>query len=215
MNLKYYLTIFLISGFYIISTGQESLVSISSYPAKSKAPTQVKSSGPFLSLPFIEDFSSTNLYPDPDKWEDAHVLINNSFPLNQLGYGVATFDAIDSTGQIYEDAKTSAFTADHLTSRSLNLDLGGDTSVYLSFFYQPQGLGDAPEPTDSLVLEFFTPQTNRWIWIWSQPGSQSHDFKQVMIPVRGALFMQAGFKFRFRNYATLADSYNPGLKVQC
>ncbi|MCD6346095.1 MAG: hypothetical protein J7L96_01615, partial [Bacteroidales bacterium] len=166
-----------------------------------------------LSLPFIDDFSSTRIFPDQSKWIDYLAYINNSLPYHQPGYGVASLDAMDSTGAIYADANTSGFIADYLTSRSIDLNVGADTSVYLSFYYQPQGLGDQPEPEDSLILEFFAPEIKRWVWIWSKAGSSLADFKQVMIPVRGAIFMKNGFQFRFSNRASLANAFEPSLKT--
>ncbi len=197
-----------------VSSGyaQEQLSSIGYYPAQKRGPAPSLKSDHLLQLPFIDDFSSTKIYPNGQQWMDNQVYINNSFGKLTLGYGIATLDALDSTGAIYSHANISGFDADQLTSQPIDLDLGADTSVYLSFYYQPQGYGDAPEAQDSLILEFFAPQTNKWVWIWSTPGSPGHDFRQVMIPVRGAIFMQQGFQFRFKNRASLANAYEPSLK---
>ena len=32
-------------------------------------------------LPFFDDFSQSNLYPDSTKWTDNNVLVNDGFPL--------------------------------------------------------------------------------------------------------------------------------------
>ena len=192
---------------------QEQLRSIAANKLQKTQVSQVKSQAEDLELPFIYDFSATQVFPNQNRWIDNYVFINNSFPIDQPGYGVASFDAMDSTGAIYEDANTNGFIADHLTSRSINLDVGADTSVYLSFYYQPQGLGDEPEPEDSLSLEFFAPGENKWVWIWGKAGSAVQEFKQVLIPVRGAIFLQSGFQFRFSNRASLANAYESSLKT--
>ncbi len=116
-----------------------------------------------LPLPFFDDFTSGRVYPDSRRWIEKAVFVNNSFCVLPPNQWVATFDALDSTGNIYGDAVSAPFIADRLTSRPLRLDsvfspvtakLTPADSLYLSFYYQPQGLGDAPEVGDSLALAF-------------------------------------------------------------
>ncbi len=118
---------------------------------------------PLLTLPFFDDFTASRVFPDAHRWVEKAVFVNNSFCYLPPNQWVATFDALDSTGNIYGIASPSPFKADRLTSQPLRLDsvflpvpakLGPDDSLYLSFYYQPQGLGDAPESGDSLVLTF-------------------------------------------------------------
>jgi hypothetical protein len=195
---------------------QERLASVGSYPAlqQKQTPSALKSAlSDTLSLPFLDDFSNPSVYPDSSRWINGQVYINNSFGYHQPTYGVATFDAMDSTGAIYKTATVESFPADELTSRAINLFLPADTTVYLSFYYQPQGLGDAPEPEDSLVLEFYAPDLKQWDRVWSAPGSGVTDFKLTMINITDSRYLQDGFRFRFRNYASLAPAYEPSLKV--
>jgi hypothetical protein len=172
----------------------------------------LKSAGSImLELPFFDDFSRSHVFPDPGKWSDRHVFINNDYPVNPVSAGVATFDVIDHKGAIYEHASIWPFIADQLTSRSINLShLPGD-SIYLSFFYQPQGMGDIPQVHDSLRLEFYSPLSGQWKVVWSVPGDSLHDFRLVMLPVTDPDYLREGFRFRFSNLATLADNrFNPG-----
>ena len=172
----------------------------------------LKSTGPvMLELPFFDDFSQSQVFPDPEKWSDRHVFINSDYPVSPVSIGVATFDAIDHTGAIYEHASIWPFIADQLTSRPINLSrLPGD-SIYLSFFYQPQGIGDIPQDHDSLRLEFYSPLTEQWKIVWSVPGDSLHDFRLVMLPVTDPDYLLEGFRFRFSNIATIADNrFNPG-----
>ena len=116
-------------------------------------------------LPFFEDFSHSDLYPDSTKWTDNNVLVNDGFPLCPPNRNGATFDVLDANGKVYNYAISNAFVAEYLTSARIRLDsimepepraLTPADSVYLSFYYQPQGNGNAPEAQDSLVLQFGT-----------------------------------------------------------
>jgi hypothetical protein len=139
-------------------------------------------------------------------WLDSYVYINNSFGINPPTIGVATFDGINEFGRAYSFVQNAHGIADYLTSKPLNLAYPASDSIYFSFYYQPQGLGNAPEVNDSLVLEFWSPQNKRWHWMWSEPGSNLQSFRQVIIPVTDEQFLQRGFQFRFRNYANLSGN---------
>ena len=116
-----------------------------------------------LLLPFYDDFSTSNIYPDQDLWQGRSVFVNKDFGYMPINIGVATFDAIDSIGKVYSNATSAPFMTDVLMSQQIRLDsiFSSDPrpielydSLYLSFFYQPQGVGDAPQLQDSLILEF-------------------------------------------------------------
>jgi hypothetical protein len=164
-----------------------------------------------LELPFIEDFSDGPQKPNPVKWLDADVLINSDYPIKPPSIGVATFDGLDGYGKPYA-ASISQGSADTLTSSPINLRYQSGDSIYLSFFYQPKGLGNFPEYVDTFQLEFKNPNDTVWRYAWSSKGEdfpQSYqDFKQVMIPIRDTAYLKKGFQFRFRNYAQLNGSYD-------
>lgn len=116
-------------------------------------------------LPFFDDFSHSYLIPDSTKWTDNNVLVNDGFPLCPPNRNGATFDVLDANGKVYSYSISNAFVAEYLTSARIRLDsilepepraLTPADSVYLSFYYQPQGNGNAPEAQDSLVLQFGT-----------------------------------------------------------
>jgi hypothetical protein len=142
------------------------------------------------------------------KWIDNHAFVNNTMSINPPTYGVATLDGIDSIGHPYNFANANAQgIADYLTSYPINLQ--NKTNVFLSFYYQPQGLGNSPESEDSLVVEFYAPHPiDRWYHAWSVSGSEVHPFKYVSIPVIFDHFLKKGFQFRFKNYATLSGSFD-------
>jgi len=124
-------------------------------------------------IPFIEDFSNYTGYPDTALWIGNQAYVNQSFAVNPPTIGVVTLDAVDEKGRIYEHATKTpqTFGADTLLSKPIRLDsifspipreLTVADDISFCFLYQPGGgddttwvnLGDAPEPYDSLVLEF-------------------------------------------------------------
>ncbi|MBE0639735.1 MAG: T9SS type A sorting domain-containing protein [Bacteroidales bacterium] len=166
-----YLFYILLSMIWVNSlNGQEILTGLSENPliiGKNENPANVKSSvfvKPVpVKLPFFDNFKQQSFYPDTSHWMDNDVFINNDYPLFPPTWNVATFDAIDANGSIYGEANFLQFVADHLTSKPIRLDsvfspqpalLTPADSVYLSFYYQPQGRANDPQVQDSLVLEF-------------------------------------------------------------
>jgi hypothetical protein len=158
-----------------------------------------------LELPFFDDFSKNSEFPDNELWTDTYAFINNSYSDNPVSIGIATLDAINSEGTLNGETGTP-FPSDYLTSMPINLNYPGRTDIYLSFFYQPQGLGDEPEEWDSLIVEFYSPSRNEWRQVWSTEGRPAEPFNQVFIPVSDTIYQQTGFRFRFMNYASLPKS---------
>lgn len=157
-----------------------------------------------LELPFFDDFSGHSFYPDPGKWIDDYVFINNTYSDKQITCGIATFDALDSKGRLYENASPSEFRADQLTSQPINLNYTPADNIWLSFFYQAGGLGDSPEPDDSLTLQFLAPDENIWYSIWKANGTTDKTFRPALIRITDPRFLKSGFQFRFVNYASLS-----------
>lgn len=157
-----------------------------------------------LSLPFFEDFLEYSPLPVSERWVDAQVYINNTMPVGQVSRGVATFDALNERGRPYDTVSNAALRyADSLTSQVFDLSdiLPGD-SVYLSFFYQPQGRGFSPEASDSFML-YFRASNGQYRKQWSVAGSTVQPFRQVMIAVTDTAFFYNGFRFRFVNKASI------------
>ena len=159
-----------------------------------------------LDLPFLDDFSTSRVIPDPELWTDRQAYANNDFCIDPPSIGVVTLDCLDENGSIYTHAVSEPWTfeADALSSRTIRLDYPASDSIYLSFFYQSAGLGDDPEESDSLLLDFWSPSDSAWINVWAVPGEPLTPFEQVMIPVRDNRFLTPGFRFRFRNLASIA-----------
>lgn len=154
-------------------------------------------------LPFFEEFVQESILPNPNKWQDQLVYINNHLAKEPISRGVATFDALNMHGTPYDTTNRNVSVyADTLTSNSFDLSSYniGD-SLYLSFFYQVQGLGFRPYTEDSLMLYF---KDNNLVWrkIWSTNRDNAIDFTQKFILVNDASFFHDEFEFRFINKAT-------------
>ncbi len=140
--------------------------------AKKWAPKQRSEAA--LKLPFVDDFSDYTGYPDDRLWNDRQGFVNTGFAVLPPTLGVVTLDVLNEYGQVYPHATHHTFPADTLTSQPIRLDsnfvqhrpMQVADSLYLSFYYQPGGgsrdpeaggweiIGDAPEHSDILVLEF-------------------------------------------------------------
>ena len=224
---------------------QERLTGIAGNRVLEKASRDIstqKAASVTLILPFFDDFRNASVYPDASRWQGKSVFINNAFGYLPPNQGVATFDALDSTGNVYAGAGDFSFKADELTSQPIRLDsvfspdkaaLSPADSVYLSFYYQPQGVGNAPEKQDTLLLAFKYPtgdstiidgkKTPQYEWktVWKSEGSDlqtfktihGHYFAQVMIPITDSSLFYDGFQFRFYNYVSIASSSTPSWKT--
>jgi len=168
--------------------------------------TKSTQSADTLELPFFDDFSDSYIYPDSKRWEDKFAFINNTYSVKQISSGVATLDALDSDGRLYETASSFVFEADHLTSKPINLNYNSDDNIYLSFFYEAGGLSDKPEPGDSLVLQFWAPAEQEWFRIWKAPLNETNGFRPVIINIADSRFLKKGFRFRFINHASLSSA---------
>jgi len=159
----------------VFLSGQEIISGLSGNPVVERHYEKVKNVEQYKSgflkhdpllLPFYDDFSELTVYPDSSLWLDDEAYINATFPVYPVNFGVATMDAIDARGRVYLEATPFTFLADRLTTKPIRLDsvfdpdlgemkkLSPADSIYLSFYYQPQGRGDVPLLHDSLVLEF-------------------------------------------------------------
>jgi hypothetical protein len=190
--------------------------------------TRTLSEDDTLGLPFKDDFTllptDGNGVPlalaDPNKWKNSRtVWVNNGMGINPPSVNVATFDGLDSLYQPYE---TSQILVNGFTDKleSLPIDLSLDwvalnerNSVYLSFFYQWEGNGEAPDPTDYLQLEFLNKDT-----VWEQidrfvPGDTPdntvfHYVNEKVDTVGKNKFFHKGFQFRIRRYGRKSGPFD-------
>lgn len=165
-----------------------------------------------LSLPFFEDFTDNDPYPNSERWADHYVYINNTMGRNVISRGVATFDALNEKGDVYYDTITAntLIYADSLTSQAIDLSVHQPSdSVYLSFFYQRKGFGFSPKPADSLML-YLLKSNGEWQKVWSLQGDTAQaPFMQVMVRVSDTDYFNNHFQMRWINKATkgISDSH--------
>lgn len=205
---------------------QEVLLPLQSRPV---AP-QSKSVTTVATIPFFDDF--VGAMPAPQRWQPGGVTVEDGHGLQPPTVGVATLDALDASGHLYEQAVTSLFPADTLCSQPIRLDsLSATDSVVLSFYYLPGGgqgnlwerVGDGPDVTDSLFLDFYRATDSSWVTVWFREGvtvdslvaSTGRDWQYVEVAITDSVFFDSTFRFRFRNLCSLPVTAKPGLAGNC
>jgi hypothetical protein len=160
-----------------------------------------------IELPFFDDFSYNSVFPDETKWLERNVYINDNYGINHPTVGVATFDALNDSGDLYYFPDTaSIMNGDTLTS--LYIDASGylvEDSLYLSFFIQGGGIGNTPQEKDSIFLQFKYKgaDTTYWKTVWSRIGEQMEYFEPVFVPINEQGFISDSLQFRFINKFSL------------
>ena len=208
---------------------QEVLLPLQSAPV---APSAQKSTPEAVALPFFDDFSSPATTAQNFHLSPFTFHLSDGARLLPPTVGVATLDALDASGNLYPGASTAVFPADTLASLPIRLDsLTAADSLVFSFYYLPGGgegnlwerIGDAPDPQDSLLLEFYRPADSSWSVVWSRGGVEVDSlvaatglhWQYVAIPVVDSVYFDSLFQFRFRNFCSLAATSKPGLVGNC
>lgn len=204
MSFKHYLIFSFLTCISISLIAQEKLIEIPvNLRYKNVEKPVTKSNKKPIGLPFIDDFSTTDVYPDPNLWEDQYAYINKLMAVDPPTIGVATLDGLDDEGQPYQGFSVDNAPCDTLTS--VAIDLGGYSTsddIYFGFFYQAGGYADYPNPNDTLILEFKHEAGWDTIWKAIKIDENLEDFKQVSIRVSDSVkYLVDNFQFRFRNYA--------------
>jgi hypothetical protein len=208
MTMKKYAFISLL----LIFLGQYSLAQFQVIPLpKVQNPKPSAAKVAALSLPFFDDFSTSFNTQDPTKWEkNGGVFINNTFTTNHPTLNVATFDGLKADGNPYDFSNSFATgTTDTLTSLSIDLSKNNlSDSLYLSFYYMAQGLGERPDTQDSLRVQFYT-NGGKWETVWVDSGKViSNKFIQKLIPIRRQIYLHGDFKFRFQAFGRRSGQFD-------
>ena len=165
---------------------------------------------------FRDNFMYDSRRPDTTMWDlslNPGVYVNRGWATAPINLGVCTFDGLNQLGLPYDELSSvnSSMLCDVLTSR--HFDLSGYTvadSVYLSFWWEAQGKGYAPNQVDSLQLQVNIPAWNTagevWKTIWFMEGynpvGTDTSFHVAMVKLDTSIYFVDGFRFRFRNYAS-------------
>jgi hypothetical protein len=171
-----------------------------------------------------DDFSYDSHIPDtllwnrdavqPNNGNYSGVFINRGWAIAPIDIGVCTFDGLDFAGMPYDPlaGTSSVAPADFLTSNWFNLSSKTPAdSVYIRFFWQAQGRGYAPNAADSFMLQFNYPAIgNDWETVWFQtgytPSFSDTNFHVALVKLDNPAYFANGFRFRFRNYASICGS---------
>ncbi|WP_448518336.1 T9SS type A sorting domain-containing protein [Rhodoflexus sp.] len=173
-----------------------------------------------LSLPFFEDFSTNNKpwihkgrpdEPDTSRWvRNGGTFVNNTIAVNPPSFNVATFDGIGANGRPYDFTNIFAVgMTDKLESKRIDLDtLRPQDNLFLSFFWQAEGLGEQPDEEDYLALEFLD-RNNNWVRRWQQNGgAPGTAFRYVILPINTTNFLHKNFRFRFIRFGRQAGAFD-------
>ena len=209
--------------------GQEVLT-----PVRHQLLPSTKDSPEVLTLPFFDDFSNVSM--SQRLWQVGGTFVNEGYAPLPPTIGMATLDAFDAAGHLYPTATGQLFSCDTLASLPIRLDsvftpyqraLSAEDSIYLSFFYLPGGgygnlwerIGDIPEGSDSLILEFFDATNGTWNQVWGIGGCAADtlfahtgrywQFQDICISEQK--YLNANFRFRFRNYCSLTNLNKTGM----
>ncbi|MES2565652.1 MAG: T9SS type A sorting domain-containing protein [Bacteroidota bacterium] len=173
-----------------------------------------------LDLPFFDDFSYAykSPYPSAANWVDSNVYVNTGFGIAPITLGVATFDGLNKKGYPYKIGNPVNYSesSDTLLSRPINLEATSThiyspaDTIYMSFYYQAAGNGEAPESNDSLCLDFYKARQKVWKKVWGvkgyNPSSSDTAFYRVRVPIADTSYCDSLFQFRFRNKGTASGS---------
>lgn len=187
-------------------------------PKRSDTPGARTKAQPVLTLPFWDDFTkSYGPYPDTMRWENSYsVWVNNGMAINPPTLNVATFDGLDSAGLAYNENEVllNGFT-DTLTSQRIDLSetvlpLADRGTVFLSFFYQWRGNGEAPDPQDYLLVEFKY-DSAKWepvLTLKADDTFKPDTFYTAIVKVDNEKFFDSDFQFRIMSYGRQSGPYD-------
>lgn len=212
-------SIFLVSGLF----AQEHLIDVSGItPVVEEPSTKAAIVSDTLHPPIFDDFSYYATTPDASVWINGGVYVNYTYPIGPPSVGVATFDAVDLQGNVYDHLNTTPQKADSLRTRQLWINSSQIDSTFVTFYYQPQGNGNAPEYDDSLVLKIIGEDLDTVIW--SAHGCDYHsfnndslsnnpatdttlNFKLVHLQLKNVMFFDRLIHLQFENYASITGDY--------
>lgn len=191
----------------------------------SAQPAKKIQTAPFDTMPFFDDFhyAYKSPYPSAAHWKDSSVYVNTGFPIAPLSIGVATFDGLNKGGYPYSltAPESVSASADTLTSRPINIETNpsgtitydaANDSIILSFYYQAEGNGDAPESGDSLCVDMLNRATGHWVNMWGikgyNPDFPDTNFHYARILINNQQYLDTLFQFRFRNKASASGAFD-------
>lgn len=158
-----------------------------------------------LQLPFLEDFSASELVVNNLMFQDSGgTFINNRYCVNPPSFNVASFDGLNYQGVPY--TTTNEFERDKCdTLVSAPINLQNKNNVFFSFYWQAQGNAVPQVSADSIHLMFYR-NDNTWNKVWAQNGQLLNDFKFESIEL-DSNYLHSGFKFKFESFGNRSGMY--------
>jgi hypothetical protein len=167
------------------------------------------------SLPFWDDFSfADGIYPQDTLWENSKaVWITRGVGANAPSIYSATLDGVNENGNQYSPDLLQNGYRDTLTSRAIRLDevpASQKARTYLSFYYQWQGNGEAPENTDYFQLDY---KNADGVWveqfrIYPKSYFDRTVFYDTAVAIGDDSFFHDNFQFRFLAYGRNSGAYD-------
>ncbi|NIR94110.1 MAG: S8 family serine peptidase, partial [Gammaproteobacteria bacterium] len=151
-----------------------------------------------LGLPFFDDFPTAGV-PNPGFW----INVDGEVTTNAMNPPAPTPTVLQLDGHPNG--------GDFVTLLPVDLTAAQGQGYLLSFHYQPQGIGNAPESGDSLAVDFLN-DLGQWKTVRAWPGTGVVPFVNEIIsidsenPGPGATFFHSAFQFRFRNMGTSSST---------
>lgn len=146
--------------------------------------------------------------------KNSGVFINDTYPVNPLTKGVASFDGLNQYGKPYSLVGNAVRYCDTLTSVAINLEGQAASGVNLSFYYQAGGnaiqLLPNPNEGDFFEVQFKSP-SGKWESKWQKQNPSSNGkaspflFASILLPDS---FCYNGFQFRFMNFGDPTGNYD-------
>lgn len=166
--------------YYIVAIDDE-------IPVNESEPSEIGYS--FLLPEFVDQFVSAGA-PNADVW------ISTTVDITDGGVNPPSPD-FSLTLDAHPDGPET------ITSFPVDLRSYTDSMLVFSYWYQPEGDGNRPESSDSLILEFRN-SLGQWISIRAYPGQAEFPFEHEVIHLdsvdagSGATFYHLHFQFRYR-----------------
>jgi len=165
-----------------------------------------------VTIPIFEEFSQSGNQPDTTLWQNsANVFISSGRGFQPPTLNVASFDGLQADGAPYSPISDSQGETDALTTCPIDISaFSASDNIYLSFFYQFGGLGESPDASDSLRVEFMDVDSS-WVTVWPAEGEtldRSGDFVQVILPVTADEYLHDAFRFKFQAFGRQSGPFD-------
>ena len=200
-----YLVALLIGMAPLLGFSQLQLKPLKNVPKQNTSEARVQAHT--ITLPFWDDFSWSSGEVDTTLWlpgSQVQVITKTGIGIDPPTLNVATFDGVDALGIPYLNTDSNG-EVDSLISQPIDLTqvpVNLRNTVYLSFFYETKGLGEAPEEEDSLIL-YMKDSDGAWNKVWPANSSDTYNtdpevFTEKFVQVNDPNYYHDEFQFMFR-----------------